>query len=136
MAMPERLIHLIEPSIETVPILADAGRIEQVVINYLTNAARYSPPDRPVEVSLSVHDGEARIAVRDEGPGLSSDQQQFIWERFHQVKEVRQQLGTTSGLGLGLYISRMIIEQHHGHYGVESTPGSGSLFWFSLPLER
>jgi PAS domain S-box-containing protein len=135
MAMPERLIHLIEPAVETLPILADAGRIEQVVINYLTNAARYSPQDRPIEVSLSVHDGEARIAVRDEGPGLSSDQQQLIWERFHQVKEIRQQLGTTSGLGLGLYISRMIIEQHHGQYGVESAPGSGSLFWFSLPLD-
>lgn len=136
MAMPERLIHLIEPAVETLPILADAGRIEQVMVNYLTNAARYSPQGRPIEVSISVHDREARIAVRDEGPGLSSDQQQLIWERFHQVKESGQPLGTTSGLGLGLYISRMIIERHHGRYGVESTPGCGSLFWFSLPLER
>jgi PAS domain S-box-containing protein len=136
MATPERVIHLIEPKGAEVPILADAGRIEQVVINYLANAARYSPPESPIEVTLSVHEGEALIEVRDEGPGLSSDQQQLIWERFHQVKDIKQQLGTASGLGLGLYISKMIIEWHHGHYGVKSAPGAGSLFWFSLPLSR
>jgi PAS domain S-box-containing protein len=136
MATPERVIHLIEPEVEEVPILADAGRIEQVVINYLANAARYSPQDTPIEISLSVHDGEALIEVRDEGPGLSSDQQQMIWERFHQVKDIKQQLGTTSGLGLGLYISKTIIERHHGQYGVKSTPGMGSLFWFGLPLSH
>jgi PAS domain S-box-containing protein len=136
MATPKRLIHLIEPDVEAVPILADADRIEQVVSNYLANAVKYSPLDRPIEVSLSIHDGEALVAVRDEGPGLPSDQQQLIWERFHQVKEIKQQLGTTSGLGLGLYISKTIIEQHHGRYGIQSALGAGSMFWFSLPLEH
>ncbi len=136
MATPERLIHLIEPDVEAVPIQADADRIEQVVSNYLANAVKYSPLDRPIEVSLSMRGGEALVAVRDEGPGLSSDQQQLIWERFHQVKEIKQQLGTTSGLGLGLYISKTIIEQHHGCYGIQSALGAGSMFWFSLPLRH
>jgi PAS domain S-box-containing protein len=136
LATSERVIHLIEPEIGTLSVMADADRIEQVVINYLANAIKYSPDASPVEVSLSVQDDEVLISVRDEGPGLPGDQHQLIWDRFHQVSEARKQLGSASGLGLGLYISKTIIEQHHGRYGVQSAPGTGSIFWFSLPMER
>src|SRR5262249_61487341 len=76
----------------------------------------------------------SRVAVRDEGPGLTSEQQLHIWERFHRVPGVKQRSGGDTGLGLGLYISRTIIELHGGQVGVESVAGHGATFWFTLPL--
>jgi signal transduction histidine kinase len=107
-----------------------------VIINYLANAIKYSPEESMVEVKLDIDGGEALVEVCDEGPGLSGDQLHLIWERFHQVNEGKKSSGAASGLGLGLYISKTIIEQHYGRYGVRSTPGSGSIFWFSLPLQN
>ena len=120
----------------SVPVEADAGRIEQVVTNFLTNALKYSPADRPVEVGIAVEEeGEqARVWVRDQGPGLPPEEQEQIWERFHRAQGVEVQTGTGVGLGLGLYISRMIVERHHGQVGVDSVPGQGATFWFTLPL--
>jgi len=129
-----RIICLNLPVEELVPVLADADRLGQVVTNYLTNALKYSAADRPVEVSLQLEEKMARVSVRDEGPGLSVEEQQHIWERFHQVERVKVQSGSSGGLGLGLHICRTIVERHHGQVGVESTPGEGSTFWFTLPL--
>jgi signal transduction histidine kinase len=117
-----------------VPVLADGQRIGQVVMNFLTNALKYSPADLPVTVRLEVSGHEARVSVRDDGPGLPREAQAHIWERFHQVEGISEQGGPVTGLGLGLYVSRTIIEQHQGEVGVESTPGHGSTFWCSLPL--
>jgi signal transduction histidine kinase len=117
-----------------VMVSADAERIAQVVINYLTNALKYSPEDAPVEVGLDVGRQEARLWVRDYGPGISPQEQTLLWERFYQVAQVAVQSGSSVGLGLGLYISRAIIERHHGQVGVESAPGAGATFWFTLPL--
>ncbi len=120
-----------------VPVLADADRIRQVITNYLTNALKYSEADRLVEVTLHVADRQARVSVRDEGVGISLEKQAHIWSRFYRVHGARGETGTRElhpGLGLGLYISRSIIEQHHGQTGLQSTPGIGSTFWFSLPL--
>ena len=131
---PERSIALTMPQGAEVSVFADAHRIGQVLTNYLTNALKYSASDRPVAVSLTVDDTTATIAVRDEGPGLSPDEQEHIWERFYQVQGVEAQSGSGIGLGLGLHISRTIIAQHDGQVGVESSPGVGSTFWFTLPL--
>jgi hypothetical protein len=117
-----------------VPVIADADRIRQVVANYLSNALKYSPEDRPVVVGIEVDDREARVWVRDEGLGLPTEEQEQIWERFHQATGIAVQSGSGIGLGLGLYICRTIIERHHGHVGVESAPGRGSTFWFTVPL--
>ena len=133
-AATERRISLQSPSDLSVPVYADAGRIEQVVTNYLTNALKYSPADRPVEVGIEVGPRQVRVWVRDEGQGLPAVEREQIWERFHRVQGVEVQSGAGVGLGLGLYVSRMIVERHHGQVGVDSTPGQGATFWFTLPL--
>ncbi len=133
-AVPDRRIHLHLADGKPVTVYADTGRIEQVVTNFLTNALKYSPPNRPVDVGVQVEQELARAWVHDMGPGLPPEEQARIWERFHRAKGVEVQSGTGVGLGLGLYISRMIVERHHGQVGVESSPGKGTTFWFTLPL--
>lgn len=132
---PQRTIHLELPE-EAAPVQADEERIAQVVHNYITNALKYSPPEAPVEVRLERNEHEAKVLVKDEGPGINEDEQERIWERFQKASGVSVQSTVSSGggLGLGLYICRIIIQRHHGSYGVESKPGEGSTFWFSLPL--
>ena len=131
---PNRVITLALPDDKAALMIADADRIAQVVINYLTNALKYSPADRPVEVTVQIDQREARISVRDHGPGIPLDAQAHLWERFYQARGVTVQQGSSVGLGLGLYISRTIIERHGGQVGVESAPGEGAAFWFALPL--
>jgi PAS domain S-box-containing protein len=128
-----RSIELQLPPCTEVPVIADADRIEQVINNYLSNALKYSPPDRQVLVLLQVEEAMARVSIRDQGPGLTLEQQQRIWERFYQAETARYS-GSFEGLGLGLYIVRTIIAQHQGQVGVESAPGQGATFWFMLPL--
>jgi PAS domain S-box-containing protein len=135
-AEPDRGIYPEHPPNLSVPVSVDAGRIEQVVTNYLTNALKYSPADRPVEVGIEVESEPeyVRVWVRDYGDGVPLSEQGYIWERFHRAVGVEVPSGTGVGLGLGLYISRMIVEYHQGQVGVQSAPGSGSTFWFTLPL--
>ena len=133
--VPGRMIYLKIPVGQEVPVFADADRIGQVVMNYLTNAFKYTPLDQPVEVRLQRENGYARVTVRDYGPGLSAPEQERIWQRFYQSHEIEVQNGTDGGLGLGLHICRTIIEHHHGQIGVDSVPGQGSSFWFTLPLQ-
>ena len=131
---PTRTIHLALAEEETAPMIADAERIGQVLSNYLTNALKYSPADRPVDVQLTKEERTVRVLVRDTGPGLTTSEQERIWERFYQVEGIKRQRGSSVGLGLGLHICRAIVEQHQGEVGVESTKGEGSTFWFTLPL--
>ncbi len=115
---------------------ADPDRVRQVVINYLSNALKYAPPDRPIAVRVETREGEgvARVAVRDEGPGLTPDQQAHLFERFYRAEGISHLQGSGIGLGLGLSICREIVERHGGAVGVESVPGDGATFWFTLPL--
>lgn len=131
---PARTIRLHLPERNAVPVVADADRVRQVVTNYLTNALRYSPADRPVDVCVQVRRDWARVAVRDEGPGLPPAEQQRIWERFCRAAGVQVVSGTGAGLGLGLYICKTIVEQHQGRIGLRSAPGRGSTFWFALAV--
>ena len=130
----DRTIDLHCPADLRVPVYADVGRIEQVVTNYLTNALKYSAADRPVDVGIEVDRQRARVWVRDQGPGLPLEEQERIWERFHQVRGIEVQSGSGVGLGLGLHICRTIVERQQGQVGVESAPGQGSTFWFTVPL--
>jgi signal transduction histidine kinase len=134
--VPERTISLQLPDERPVLILADPERIGQVVINFLTNALKYSLEERPVGVGVQVSNQQARVWVSDQGPGIPLEEQPRIWERFHRVPGIEVQSGSGVGLGLGLFISKRIIERHGGQAGVQSTPGHGSTFWFTLPLIR
>jgi PAS domain S-box-containing protein len=120
----------------SVPLQADALRIGQVVANYLTNALRYTPPGQPITVTVRTKDGQARVAVRDQGLGIAQEEQARIWQRFHRVPGVQRQSESGVGLGLGLFISKSLIERHGGEVGVESRPGQGATFWFTLPIMR
>jgi PAS domain S-box-containing protein len=132
---PSRTIRLDLPAVP-VPVRADAVRIGQVVTNYLSNALKYSAEDQPVSVGLDNVGTQARVWVRDEGPGVAPEERARIWERFYRAERVEHRSGSSVGLGLGLHISRTIIIQHGGEVGVESEPGVGATFWFALPLDE
>jgi signal transduction histidine kinase len=131
---PERAILLNLPPERHIYVVIDANRIGQVLINYLTNAIKYAPANRPIEVSVSQERENALVSVRDEGPGLSQAERERIWERFYRSREVKTLNGSNVSLGLGLHICKTIVDLHHGAVGVHSTPGKGSSFWFTLPL--
>jgi signal transduction histidine kinase len=115
---------------EPVNASVDAGRIQQVIVNLLENATRYSPVGSDVTVRLrQPAPGRARIEVGDRGPGLLIEEQARIFERFVRGTAAEG----TSGLGLGLYLCRAIVEQHGGTIGVDSAPGAGATFWLDLP---
>ncbi len=133
LASSSRSIHL-SPLPLSLIIEGDPDRIGQVVSNYLTNALKYAPPERPITAKVERADAYVRITVHDEGPGIPEDKREHIWERFYRAPGTSPQSGSLVGLGLGLYISRSIIERHHGHVGVISVYGHGSTFWFTLPL--
>ncbi len=132
----QRRITVELPSLQPVLIIADLDRIGQVISNYLSNALKYSPPDSPIEVCVAVDEQTVRVSVRDEGPGLLAEEQELIWERFYRAKGIEVQSGSGVGLGLGLHICRTIIERHGGEVGVDSSPDTGSTFWFTLPLAQ
>lgn len=131
---PTRSISVHLPETPIGSVRADQNRVRQVVRNYLSNALKYSPPHTAVSVQVTVDGTQVRVAVQDYGPGLDADQQRRIWERYYRAPGIPVQGNGEPGVGLGLYISRTIIEQHGGTVGIESAPGSGSTFWFSLPL--
>jgi PAS domain S-box-containing protein len=133
---PQRVFQVEMPQREAITVTVDADRIGQVISNYLSNALKYSPADKPIEIRLHVRETTLRVSIRDQGPGLPPDQHERIWERFHQVQGIQERGGAVTGLGLGLHISKMIIEQHHGWVGIDSVPGEGATFWFDLPFSR
>jgi signal transduction histidine kinase len=111
-----------------VPALADSERIAQVLGNLITNAVKFSPRDTTIVVGVDDVGGEARFSVADQGVGIPEDKLQAIFERFWQV-------GTNDrrGLGLGLYISKCLVQAHGGTIWAESTLGVGTTFYFTIP---
>jgi two-component system CheB/CheR fusion protein len=113
-------------------VRGDAGRLEQVLLNLLTNALKYTPPTTRIAVRLQRVGGEVALAVQDEGPGIAADQVPHLFARFHQV--ARPDHASQSGLGLGLFICHELVTAHGGRLEVQSTEGVGTTFTVWLPL--
>jgi signal transduction histidine kinase len=111
--------------------MCDADRLTQALTNLLGNAVKFTAPGRTVELVAEPRGHDVLFAIRDEGRGIPPEQLESIFDRFHQVDDgdARHKGGT----GLGLTISKSIVERHGGHIVVESTVGVGSTFRFSLP---
>ena len=112
-------------------ISGNAERLEQVLMNMINNAVKYSPKSNEIVLTVDLESPNVKISVRDFGIGLSPEQQDKIFERFYRVDDKNFMV---SGLGMGLYISKEIIKNHHGSMGVVSKMGEGSTFYVLLPL--
>ncbi len=116
-------------SLPSISVLADHDRIGHVFSNLIGNALRYTPNGGSITLDAAVVDSLVRFAVMDTGSGIPKEYQERIFEKFYQVPE-----SGPKGTGLGLYIAKEIVRAHGGEIGVESDPGKGSTFWFTLPL--
>lgn len=133
---PDRLITLDLLEQDSIPVYADRDRVQQVLSNYLTNALKFAPVTKPIQVGMTLEAETVRVWVQDQGPGLSQQQQAHIWERYYQSTQTPVQNGWRMGLGLGLYICRELINRQQGEVGVKSIPGQGATFWFTLPVQN
>jgi two-component system CheB/CheR fusion protein len=115
-----------------ISLIADKGRIEQVVSNLISNAIKYSPDSEDILLTIEkTFDKTLRFSVTDKGIGIDKKKSAFVFDRFYRINEKNY---NTSGLGIGLYISAEIIKRHMGQIGLDSRPGKGSTFWFTIPL--
>jgi two-component system sensor histidine kinase/response regulator len=117
-----------------IEVEVDVDRISQAILNLLSNARKYSPPDSPVTLTLEQAGENCILTVQDQGVGIPAEQLPHIFDRFYRVPEITRQSGSSIGLGLGLYIAKKIVERHGGRIEVSSTPGKGSIFSILLPL--
>lgn len=124
--------HIVRSGYADVMIHGDNMRLEQVLLNYLSNAIKYSKGSDKVYIHVETLPGnEIRVSVKDDGIGISKEDQANLFEKFYRVA---QSSNKYQGLGIGLYICSEIIRCHQGSYGVESEPGQGSTFYFTLPF--
>lgn len=112
------------------PHRIDPEKILRVLIILLDNAVNFSPPETPVEIYVEEINGQVRVSVCDRGPGIPEKDRERIFERFYQVEDVLHH--SKSGMGMGLYIAREIVEAHEGRIWHEPRPGGGSVFRFTL----
>jgi signal transduction histidine kinase len=109
-------------------VLADPDRVALVLSNLVVNAIRHTPAGGHVRLRSAPHDGGLRFEVIDSGSGIAAEHLPHLFERFYRVPG-----SVSGGAGLGLYICKEIVAAHGGTIGVESEPGHGSIFWFTLP---
>ena len=114
---------------------ADKIRLRQILLNLLSNAIKFTNEGGRITVTARLDDGGrlARIAVTDTGIGISPEDQKKLFQEFVQLDATASR--RYEGTGLGLALSRRLVEQHRGAMGVESAAGRGSTFWFTLPVE-
>jgi PAS domain S-box-containing protein len=132
-AAPQHEIVLRRPT-RGVQAMGDRERLEQVVVNLVQNAIKYSPQGGRVEVSVERNGSQARVTVTDEGIGIPKDEQGHIFERFFRAQNAATR--NYGGLGIGLYVSNEIVERHGGAFEVVSEPEKGTTFAFTIPLDE
>jgi signal transduction histidine kinase/ActR/RegA family two-component response regulator len=113
-------------------VRADRRRARQILLNFLSNALKYAPPDSAVTLTaVPTADGKVRMAVSDHGVGIDESKQEQIFEEFQQADRERDE--ALGGIGLGLALTKRLVELHGGEIGVNSALGEGSTFWFTMP---
>lgn len=112
-------------------VRADVNRLERVLMNLITNALKYSHPDTQVTVALTQGRQDVVVSVSDQGPGIPPEELPLLFQRFHRAPQTGNH---REGLGLGLYITRGLVEAHGGRIRAKSRPGQGSVFEFTIPL--
>jgi two-component system OmpR family sensor kinase len=139
MIAPNRKIELTVGNGAAFIVLGDEARLRQVLTNLMSNALSHTPDGTPIDVRILAHGPDGRlpvpsvtIEVDDHGPGLSKEQAERVFERFYRADQARRR--KTGGAGLGLAIVRALVAAHGGTTGVDTAPGSGAMFWITLPL--
>ena len=112
-------------------VTADERKVRQVLVNLLSNAIKFTPAGGRIEVSAVHQEAEVHISVKDSGVGIAPEDQSRIFEKFEQTQSGRRQEAST---GLGLTLAKSFIELHGGRIWVDSAPGLGSTFTFTLPV--
>lgn len=115
------------------PVRADPVRLDQILTNLLENAAKYSDEGQPIEVRVGPAGSGALVSVTDHGPGIPPDEQRRLFDRYYQARRAREK---KTGLGLGLYIAKGLVDAHGGRIEVRSQPGRGSTFSVWLPAAQ
>ena len=121
--------RIILDAVPPLPMVVEAVQIERVIVNLLTNALKFSPPDRPILVQVFQQAAHAIITITDQGIGIAPEDLAHLFEKHYRAQTV----GQIAGNGLGLYSSRLIVEAHGGRLWAESTLGTGSTFTVTLP---
>jgi|GEM_PF-3473426 signal transduction histidine kinase len=124
----ERILCDLPPDLP--PIAADPSRLERILLNLLTNALKYSSAEEGVTVGARVEGRKIVVTISDQGPGIAAEEIPFLFERYFRAHSSQGH----AGVGLGLYITRVLVEAHGGRIWVASEPGKGSTFYFTLPL--
>jgi signal transduction histidine kinase len=114
-------------------VYADVDKLHEVVGNLISNAIKYTEKGHVYVRLVQPSEGIIRFEVEDTGPGITKEEQEKLFQKFYRVES---NVGKTTGTGLGLYISRLMIEKFNGKIGVDSDPGKGSVFWFELPVQQ
>ncbi|HEX2988719.1 MAG TPA: ATP-binding protein [Chloroflexota bacterium] len=114
-------------------VMADPDRLERILINLLSNALEYSDPGTEVKVKLEQRDGEVIVSIEDRGKGISAERLSGLFQPYHRIQEARRH---RESLGLGLYVTKGLVESHGGRIWAESEVGKGSRFSFTLPLSQ
>jgi signal transduction histidine kinase len=122
------LIQIPGSGLQSRQVMADRQRVVQVLSNLLANAIKFSPSGGRIAVDLEQGERDCCIAISDQGPGVPESDQPHIFDKYWRTE------GERGGEGLGLAIAKSLIEAHGGRIGVDSRPGGGSRFWFTLPL--
>jgi signal transduction histidine kinase len=132
--MFEKNITLLDHSAKSIILFVDEKLMVRVVVNLLTNAMKFSPTNGKVTIGSSIFDGNLLLSVTDEGPGIPPEMHHKVFQRFGQV--AKRDLGKAESTGLGLAFCKMVVEEHGGSIGFESSVGAGSTFWITLKVHR